>query len=106
MRDAMTTLRETGGELIYNYALSLLAESYLTGLEPERGLAAVTEAFKEIDSSGQHMLNPSARILKGLGGSNPPLSAKLSAIPAFSAEKRKIVRMLAHFLRPEGTGEA
>jgi hypothetical protein len=53
MRDAMTTLRETGGELMYNYALSLLAESYLTGREPERGLAAVTEAFKEIDSSGQ-----------------------------------------------------
>jgi predicted ATPase len=55
MRDAMTTLRETGGELVYNYALSLLAESYLIGHEPEKGLAAVAEAFKEIDTSGQHM---------------------------------------------------
>jgi hypothetical protein len=26
MRDAMAALRDTGGELIYNYALSLLAE--------------------------------------------------------------------------------
>ncbi|MBV8451546.1 MAG: AAA family ATPase, partial [Deltaproteobacteria bacterium] len=55
MRDAMTDLRETGGELIYNYGLSLLAESYLIGHEPEKGLAAVAEAFKEIDTSGQHM---------------------------------------------------
>ena len=55
MRDAMTTLRETGGELVYNYALSLLAESYLTGREPERGLAVVAEAFKRIEISGQRM---------------------------------------------------
>jgi class 3 adenylate cyclase/tetratricopeptide (TPR) repeat protein len=55
MRDAMTDLRETGGELVYNYALSLLAESYLMGHEPEKGLAAVAEAFKGIEASGQHM---------------------------------------------------
>jgi class 3 adenylate cyclase/tetratricopeptide (TPR) repeat protein len=55
MRDAMTDLREAGGEQIYNYALSLLVESYLIGREPEKGLAAVAEAFKEIDTSGQHM---------------------------------------------------
>ena len=55
MRDAMTNLRETGGELIYNYALSLLAESYLIGREPEPGLAAVAEAFEGIETSGQHI---------------------------------------------------
>jgi predicted ATPase len=55
MRDAMADLREAGGELIYNYALSLLAESYLIGHDPEKGLAAVAEAFKGIETSGQHM---------------------------------------------------
>ena len=34
------------------------------------------------------------------------LPAKQSAIFACSAETSKILRMLAHFLRPEGTGEA
>src|SRR5438445_5047769 len=55
MRDAMANLRETGGELIYDYALSLLAESYLEAREPEKGLAAIAEALEGIDSSGQHM---------------------------------------------------
>jgi len=55
MLEAMATLRETGGELIYNYALSLLAESYLMGREPEKGLTAVAEAFQAIETSGQHM---------------------------------------------------
>jgi class 3 adenylate cyclase/tetratricopeptide (TPR) repeat protein len=55
MRDAMTTLRDNGGELIYNYALTLLAESYLMARQPETGLAVLAEAFKEIETSGQHM---------------------------------------------------
>ena len=46
MLDAMRTLRETGGELIYSYALNLLAESYLKGREPEKGLTVVAEALK------------------------------------------------------------
>jgi len=33
------------------------------------------------------------------------LPANKSTILAFSAENCKIVRVLAHFLRPEGTGE-
>jgi tetratricopeptide (TPR) repeat protein len=55
MLDAMRTLRETGGELIYGYALSLLAESYLKGREPDKGLAVVAEALKEIETSGQRI---------------------------------------------------
>jgi predicted ATPase len=55
MRDAMASLRETGGELIYNYALSLLAESHLLAREPEKGLAAIAEALKGIEASGQRM---------------------------------------------------
>jgi class 3 adenylate cyclase/tetratricopeptide (TPR) repeat protein len=55
MRDAMVTLLETGGELICNYARCLLAESYLMGCEPGKGLTAVEEAFKGIETSGQHM---------------------------------------------------
>jgi predicted ATPase/class 3 adenylate cyclase len=55
MLDAMRTLRETGGELIYSYALSLLAESYVKAREPEKGLAVVEEALKGIETSGQHM---------------------------------------------------
>jgi tetratricopeptide (TPR) repeat protein len=55
MLDAMAGLRETGGELIYNYALSLLAESYLVARDPEKGLAAIAEALREIETSGQHM---------------------------------------------------
>ena len=43
--------------------------------------------------------------MKGLDGSNPPLSASQSAMFAFSAEKSKILRMLAHFLLLKGTGE-
>ena len=46
------------------------------------------------------------RGIKGLDGSNPLLSAKQSAIFAFSAGKSKIVRMFAYFVRPKGTGEA
>ncbi|HKF30562.1 MAG TPA: hypothetical protein VKB29_15070, partial [Candidatus Binataceae bacterium] len=44
-----------GGELIYNYALSLLAESYRAAGEPGPGLAAVAEALEGIESSGQRM---------------------------------------------------
>ena len=55
MRDAMRTLREAGGELIHSYALSLLTESYLKAREPEKGLAAVAEALKGIEASGQRM---------------------------------------------------
>jgi predicted ATPase len=55
MREAMSTLREAGGELIHSYALSLLTESYLKAREPEKGLAAVAEALKEIEASGQRM---------------------------------------------------
>jgi len=65
IRDAMATLHETGGELIHNYGLSLLAESYLKGREPEKGLAAVAEAFKVIESSGQHMLEAELWRLRG-----------------------------------------
>jgi hypothetical protein len=43
---------------------------------------------------------------KGLGVSNDCLPATQSSIFAFSAEDSKLVRMLAHFLRPVGTGEA
>jgi predicted ATPase/class 3 adenylate cyclase len=55
MLDAMRTLRETGGELIYGYALSLLAESYLKGREPEKGLAVIAEALQVIETSGQRL---------------------------------------------------
>jgi tetratricopeptide (TPR) repeat protein len=55
MREAMTSLRDAGGELIYNYALSLLAESYRAAGEPAAGLAAVAEALEGIESSGQRM---------------------------------------------------
>ena len=51
----MTSLREAGGELVYNYALSLLAESYRAAGEPAAGLAAVAEALEGIESSGQRM---------------------------------------------------
>ncbi len=40
--------------------------------------------------------------MKGLGGSNPRISAKQSAIFAFSAEKSKILRMFATFDRFQG----
>jgi tetratricopeptide (TPR) repeat protein len=65
MRDAMASLRETGGELIYTYALSLLAESYLKAREPERGLAAIAEALQGIEASGQHMLEAEIWRLRG-----------------------------------------
>jgi predicted ATPase len=55
MREAMTSLLEAGGELIYNYALSLLAESYRAAGEPGPGLAAVAEALEGTESSGQRM---------------------------------------------------
>jgi predicted ATPase len=55
MLDAMRTLRETGGELIYSYALNLLAESYLKGRQPEKGLAVVAEALKGSETSGQRI---------------------------------------------------
>ncbi len=55
MLDAMKTLRETGGELIYSYALNLLAESYLKVREPDKGLALVAEALNGIETSGQHI---------------------------------------------------
>ena len=55
MLDAMRTLRETGGELIYSYALNLLAESYLKAREPEKGLAVVVEALKGIKTNGQRI---------------------------------------------------
>ena len=55
MQDAMASLRKTGGELIYNFALSLLAESYFEARQPEKGLEAIAEAIRETETSGQHM---------------------------------------------------
>src|SRR5262249_43480116 len=55
MRDAMVSLREAGGELIYSYALSLLAESYLLAGEPEKALALIAEALRGVESSGQRL---------------------------------------------------
>jgi class 3 adenylate cyclase/tetratricopeptide (TPR) repeat protein len=55
MRQAMTTLLEAGGELVYNFALTLLAESYLEARDPQKGLAAITEAMSNIEKSNQRM---------------------------------------------------
>jgi len=55
MRDAMSTLQEVGGELIHSYAFTLLTESCLRAHEPEKGLAAVAEALKGIEASGQRI---------------------------------------------------
>jgi predicted ATPase len=65
MLDAMRTLRETGGDLIHSYALSLLAESYLKAREPEKGLAVLAEARKDIETSGQHMQDAEIWRLRG-----------------------------------------
>src|SRR5260370_35054759 len=46
------------------------------------------------------------RILKGLGGSHPTLSANQSSIFSFSAEKSKMRRTFALFVRLRSTGEA
>jgi predicted ATPase len=62
MQDAMASLRKTGGELIYNFALSLLAESYFEAREPEKGLEAIAEAIKGIATSGQHMHEAERRL--------------------------------------------
>ena len=51
-------------------------------------------------------LNSSSPILKGLGGSNPPLSATESTISTFYPEKWKILRTFAKFVRFKGTGES
>lgn len=51
----METLIETGGELIHCYALNLLAEAYIKSREPEKGLAVVAEALKNLESSGQRL---------------------------------------------------
>ncbi|MGH7913417.1 MAG: ATP-binding protein, partial [Candidatus Binataceae bacterium] len=55
MREAMKSLIETGGELIYNYALSLLAEAYVLARRPNQGLTIIAEALRGIESSGQRM---------------------------------------------------
>ena len=65
MLDAMAMLRETGGELVYNFALSMLAEAYLMTREPEKGLAAISEAMTGIETSGQHMHEAELWRLKG-----------------------------------------
>jgi predicted ATPase len=51
----MADLRDTGGDLIYSYALSLLAESHLMAREDEKGLASIAEALRGIETSGQRM---------------------------------------------------
>ena len=51
MREAMGKLVEAGGELVYCYAVGLLAEAYLKAHDPEEGLAIVAEALKNIETS-------------------------------------------------------
>lgn len=65
MRQAMAMLLETGGELIHNYALSLLAESYLEARETEKGLAIVAEARRAIEASGQRLHEAESWRLRG-----------------------------------------
>jgi tetratricopeptide (TPR) repeat protein len=55
MLEGMETLSQTGGELIYCYALSLLTEAYVTSQEPEKGLETVAEALRRIQESGQRI---------------------------------------------------
>jgi hypothetical protein len=61
MRDAMSTLREAGGELIHSYALSLLTESYLRAREPEKGLAAHLQRANPAENIRHRRLSGGAR---------------------------------------------
>ena len=95
MRDAMGTLRDTGGELVYCYALSLLAESYLRAREPERGLEVVAEALKEIEASGQQIHEAEVWRLRGellLLHGNAVAEAERSFMQALEAARRQQAR--------------
>jgi class 3 adenylate cyclase/tetratricopeptide (TPR) repeat protein len=109
LRDAMGTLMDTGGELVYGYALSLLAASYLKAREAEKGLGVVAEALKEIEVSGQRIHEAEIWRLRGeflaLRGS-AEADAQRSFRQAIQAAHRQQARSwelraatsLAHFL--------
>jgi predicted ATPase len=65
MQEAMVAIRETGGDLVHNYALGLLAEAYLLAGEPAKGLATVAEALRAIESSGQRINEADLLRLRG-----------------------------------------
>ena len=70
----------------------------------DRRCVTSREALHQYGRSANQREHPDLR--KGLGGSNDCLTATQSAIFAFFARNSKLIRMFAHFLRPEGTGEA
>jgi predicted ATPase/class 3 adenylate cyclase len=118
MLDAMRTLRETGGDLIHSYALSLLAESYLKAREPEKGLAVLAEARKDIETSGQHMQDAEIWRLRGellvlRGGADADAEAERSFQCALEMASRQQARSLelraatglARFLAPRDRRE-
>ncbi len=117
MREAMATLVETGGELIHCYALSLLAEAYLGAREPEKGLATIAEALKQVRASGQRMHQAEIWRLRGeliMQHGSAPDEAERSFRRALEAARTQQARAwelrsatsLARFLGTHGRGDA
>ena len=118
MREALSTMTETGGDLIRCFGLSLLIDSYLMARQPERGLATVEETLKGIEESGQRLLEPEIwrlraelLLLQGAGDGEAERSFRRALEIAHAQQSRswelRAASGLARFLQHRGrTAEA
>ncbi|HLX38757.1 MAG TPA: adenylate/guanylate cyclase domain-containing protein [Candidatus Binataceae bacterium] len=65
MRDALTQIREAGGELLLQFMRVLFAESCLEMKLAEEGIAALDQAFEAIGQFDTRMLEPEIHRLRG-----------------------------------------
>ncbi|MGE0826384.1 MAG: hypothetical protein AB7G75_26715 [Candidatus Binatia bacterium] len=65
IRQGLTAYRATGAELIRPYFLALLAEAYGKAGKAEQGLAALVEAFAQVEQTGECWYKAELHWLKG-----------------------------------------
>jgi predicted ATPase/class 3 adenylate cyclase len=115
MREALSTLMETGGDLIRCFGFSLLIDACLKARQPELGLATVVETLRDIETSGQRLLEPEIwRLrsellqLQGAADADTERSFRRALEIARAQEARswelRTANSLAQFLQRRGRG--
>jgi predicted ATPase len=103
IQQGIATYRATGAELARPYQLTLLADAYQRGNQPEAGLSVLTEALAVSDRTGEHLWAAELYRLTG----ELTLQQASNEPGAKSAEQESATpHPQGHILKPDAHGEA